>query len=151
VIGNWRIQAPEKIEENRNKFQVFGEGYDNHKHLDVVKRAQAVLAQPPASNLDKDLLQDGTAADAEAEDKLQGWWVSFSCCAFDFPKLYTYHSLATNQSQGLIFSPDSPGRQCHKLHQDPQINSEFFQFFPKTICTGFRSWDHGTYPCQVAA
>jgi hypothetical protein len=41
--------------------------------------------------------------------------------------------------------------QCRKLHQDPRIYSEFPQFFPKTICAGFKSRDPGAYPCRVAA
>jgi hypothetical protein len=40
---------------------------------------------------------------------------------------------------------------CRKLHRDPRINSDFPQFFPKPICTGFNSRDPGAYPCQVAA
>jgi hypothetical protein len=38
VIGNWRIQASEKIEENRNKFQGLGGGYDTR--VAAVKEAK---------------------------------------------------------------------------------------------------------------
>jgi hypothetical protein len=55
------------------------------KRLDVMKRARAVLAQPSAGHLDKDLLQDGAAAQAEAEDELQGRRVSFFRSSFNFP------------------------------------------------------------------
>jgi hypothetical protein len=40
---------------------------------------------------------------------------------------------------------------CRKLHQDPQIISDFPQFFPKPICAVFKSRDPGAYPCRVAA
>jgi hypothetical protein len=56
----------------------FADNAKRRKHLEVVKRARAVLAQPITGHLDKDLLQDGTAAEAEAEEELQGRRVSFS-------------------------------------------------------------------------
>jgi hypothetical protein len=40
---------------------------------------------------------------------------------------------------------------CRKLHRHPRFYSDFPQFFPKTICAGFRSRDPGAYPCRAAA
>jgi hypothetical protein len=56
-----------------------------------------------------------------------------------------------NSLKRLVTLPRAlKGGQCCKLHQDPRFNSDFPQFFPKTICTGFQSHDPSTYPCQVA-
>jgi hypothetical protein len=60
-------------------------------------------------------------------------------------------SLQENQQIGLREIHEALHPPCRKLHQDPRIKSNFPQFFPKPVCTGFQSCDPGAYPCRVAA
>jgi hypothetical protein len=67
----------------------------------------------------------------------------------DIPKLHMLSHYAFSICQ--LGMPDGYSTKCRKLHQDPQVNSNFPQFFPKPICAGFRSRDPGAYSCRVAA